>query len=235
MLKLPEQEKFNRIIFWSACAVIVIAALLIGNEFLTRQKKSLDNHIKTDPDIIKSDSVAPDIIIDSSEVKNEIIADGERRFIAVSSDQFIDFQKNEIRDTLNTDIMHDEADSMNDEPEEFDRTLQEEMERLKKLKTPAEEFNQAGLTVAREQKDYAKALAYYLIAIDAAPFKPVYYYNAACMYARLGRTKEALEYLDRFASVSHISKKDLVKKLKDDKDQDFKDIFDIITRWIDEN
>lgn len=48
-----------------------------------------------------------------------------------------------------------------------------------------------------EQKEYAKAAERYVQAIEAGPTSPTTRYNAACCFARTGKTDDAFQYLDQ--------------------------------------
>ena len=59
---------------------------------------------------------------------------------------------------------------------------------------------QTGFYITREflaRKDHARALAALAVATEAAPERPAYWYNLACVQARLGGRRQALDALER--------------------------------------
>jgi predicted esterase len=59
---------------------------------------------------------------------------------------------------------------------------------------------QTGFYMAREflaRKDHVRALAALSVATEAAPGRPAYWYNLACVQARLGGRRQALDALER--------------------------------------
>lgn len=59
---------------------------------------------------------------------------------------------------------------------------------------------QAGFYLAREllaRKDHVRALAALSVATEATPERPVYWYNLACVRARLGQRRQALDALEQ--------------------------------------
>ena len=65
---------------------------------------------------------------------------------------------------------------------------------------------ETGFYITREllaRKDHARALAALAVATEAAPDRPGYWYNLACVQARLGGRRQALDALERAVAAGY--------------------------------
>ena len=53
------------------------------------------------------------------------------------------------------------------------------------------------------RKDHARALAALAVATEATPDRPGYWYNLACVQARLGGRRQALDALERAVAAGY--------------------------------